>query len=324
MTRLLGALGLAALASCARTTPAPVPLVTWGFTAPWDARSDSSVRAHAAQLDAIVTGWIQLDSVTGQPARLYADDATRVAATARYAFVTTWHGQRFHPETVRLLAADPGALALAASRVGTIVHDNGYRGIVLDFENQSTADLPLTVRVAGALADSARRQGAAVVAIALPAADTAAYPAHAFIPLADFVVVMLYDEHWATSAPGPITTPEWARRMLGQRVADVGASHVVAALPLYGYLWRPNQPAEVISFDDAKHAAAQANVDLSRDPASQSLHAIQPGSWELWMSDAEQWRALLSEVTALGVTHIAAWRLGLEDPAIWSVMSRAP
>ena len=106
---------------------------------------------------------------------------------------------------------------------------------------------------------------------------------------------MLYDEHWATSPPGPIATPEWVRRTLGQRFAAVGASRIVAALPLYGYLWRSNQPAQPLSFADARRAALEANVELQRDPASLSLHAIQPGSWELWMSDAQLLRALRAE-----------------------------
>jgi hypothetical protein len=46
----------------------------WAFTAPWDPRSDSSARANASRLDAIVYGWIPLDSISGQPFDLYADE----------------------------------------------------------------------------------------------------------------------------------------------------------------------------------------------------------------------------------------------------------
>jgi peptidoglycan-N-acetylglucosamine deacetylase len=140
--------------------------------------------------------------------------------------------------------------------------------------------------------------------------------------VADLLVVMLYDEHWSTSQPGPIATPAWVRRTLGARVAEVGAGRIVAALPVYGYQWRNSQPATPLSFDDARRAAAQASVELARDPASLSLHAIQPGDWELWQSDAGLLRALYAEVTSLGVTKIALWRLGLEDPGVWSVLRR--
>jgi hypothetical protein len=113
----------------------------------------------------------------------YRDDSTRNRGGAqRLTLVTSWHGERFHPETVRRLGTDAAALALAASRVGALVAAGEYSGIVLDLEDQSPADLPLTVRVASAIADSAKAHGATFAAIALPAADTAGYPTRAFTP----------------------------------------------------------------------------------------------------------------------------------------------
>ena len=327
------------LGACAAGTATPAPLPPgaagpgttvdllptrfWAFIAPWDTRSDSSLRAHAPELDVAITGWIQLDSLTGTPELLYPDDSIRAdASIRRFALVTSWHGRRFHPGMVRRLGSSPAELGAVASRVGRLVSDGGYAGIVIDLEDQSVDDTSLTAQVVEALADSARRHGASTIAVALPAADTAAYPTRAFFPAADVALIMLYDEHWSTSAPGPVATPDWVRRTLAQRIADVGTDHIVAALPLYGYLWRGTQPAEPVGFTDAQRAAAEANVEIVRDPASRSLHAIQPGRWELWSSDAELLRALRGEVAALGVRRIALWRLGQEDPAVWPFIAR--
>lgn len=328
--RLAVGLSLAAAACTPATnvsvtgpTPAPSRPAVWGFAAPWDPRSDSSLRANATRLDVSVTGWIQLDSLTGRPTLLYPDDPTQVSpTTTRLALVTSYHGQTFHPEAIRALATDDRTLATAAQGVAEIVAQGKYRGIVLDFEGQAPSDTGIMVRVVRAFADSARSRGASLVAMAIPAADTAAYPTRTFMAVVDLLIVMLYDEHWSTSAPGPIATPTWVRRTLGQRVAEVGASRIVAALPVYGYQWRTTQPATPLSFDDARRAATQAGVELLRDPASRSLHAIQPGGWELWQSDAELLRALRDEVASLGVTKIALWRLGLEDPGVWSVLAK--
>ena len=202
----------------------------------------------------------------------------------------------------------------------TSCRSGGYSGVVLDLEDQSRSDTIITATTIRSIAARARQAGATTVAVAIPAGDTAAYPTRILFPAADVAVVMLYDEHWSTSAPGPIATPDWVRRTLGQRVAEVGADRLVAALPLYGYLWRGTQPGEPLSFGDARRAAAQANVDLARDPSSASLHAVQPGVWELWMADAELLRVLVDQATALGVGRIALWRLGQEDPAVWRLL----
>lgn len=314
-----------ALMACGTGTVAPRPAnpppAVWGFTAPWDQRSDSSLRANSARLDVAITGWIQLDSLTGRPSALYPDDPALIAPpTMRLALVTSFHGQRFHPGAIRALAADTAGLAFAAGRLADLTAQGSYRGVVLDLEGQSAADTTLTMRVVRAFSDSIRNRGVPLVAMAVPAGDTTAYPSRPLVTVVDALVVMLYDEHWSTSAPGPVATPLWVRRTLAQRVADVGASRIVAALPVYGYLWRGSNPATPVGFDDARRAAAQASVDLARDPASRSLHAVQAGNWDLWMSDAEHLRALRAEVNALGVTRIALWRLGLEDPGIWAVL----
>jgi spore germination protein YaaH len=159
------------------------------------------------------------------------------------------------------------------------------------------------------------------VVVAVPASDTVGYPARLFDASADLLLVMLYDQHWATSPPGAIAAPEWVRRTLGARVAERGASRLVAALPLYGYLWRANSPAATIGFDDARRLSAEAGVSLARDPATSTLHAVRGGAdgWELWVSDAELLATLEREVAGLGVRRIALWRLGLEDAGMWSV-----
>ena len=294
----------------------------WAFTAPWDARSDASARAHASQLDAIVYGWIQLDSLTGLPFSGFRDTVSRTAPSGMrpMAIVTNAVAGRFHAEAVRRLAADRATLGRAAADIARRAVSGGYRGLVLDLEALGRADLPANRAVVEAIADSARAVGIAPIAVAIPAVDTAGYPASAFVPAADYVLVMLYDQHWTTSPPGPIAAPDWVRRALAMRVAEVGPSRVVAALPLYGYRWPTDRPASGITFDEARRDAAAAGVDLRRDPASQTLHAARQGAWELWVSDAGLLSVLLRDVDALGVRIVALWRLGQEDPAFWSLL----
>ena len=320
------AVALAALA-CAtgRAAPGLAPDrdgAVWAFTAPWDPRSDSSVSVHAAALDAVVTGWIALDTAAGTDGarRLYADPvADGRRHPAAMTIVTSWLGDRFHPETVRRLAGDEDALARTAATVARIAGDGGYRGVVLDLEGQEPEDLGALLRVAGAIGDSVRARGAGPVALAIPATDTAAYPAAPLLRVADFLLVMLYDEHWAGSVPGPTASPEWARRWLAVRAAEVPASRLIAGLPLYGYRWSERgEPARAIGWREAQRAAAAAGATLARDPATFTMTAASPGAWELWATDAPLVERLMADARALGVRRVAFWRLGLEDPAVWT------
>jgi spore germination protein YaaH len=178
-------------------------------------------------------------------------------------------------------------------------------------------DLDQLLAFTSAVADSVRAHGVGTVVIAVPAGDTAAYPAALLLQSADLIMPMLYDQHWSDSPPGPIASPEWVTRNLGTRVAEVGAARIVAAFPLYGYRWRKTAETEVISFDDARRLTTMTNTALARDHASASLHATSPEGWELWVSDRVLLETLVREARQLGVRTFALWRLGLEDQAVW-------
>lgn len=323
---LTGAFGIpvaaALLSGCTSIPPRPrTTTELWGFTAPWDPRSAASATAHLAQLQVVVSGFVALDSATFRPVTVFADSLVRSvggSGSTRYmALITTYQGSRFHPETVRILAQNAVERGRTAGAIATLSSRAGYHGLVLDFEGLTPFDLNGLIVVSREIADSARSHGVAPVAIAIPATDTASYPARPLLAAADLLIVMLYDQHWSTSPPGAIAAPNWAEHALGMRVGEVGPSRLVAALPVYGYRWRSDSATAVVSFADAERVARESYVPLVRDPASATLHAEAAG-WSVWVSDATLVDSLVSGARALGVTRFAIWRLGLEDPQVWT------
>jgi spore germination protein YaaH len=323
--RALSRIGFALLAACAHLPSQPrVPPAYWGFTGPWDPNSDASVEAHGSSLQRVITGWIALDTASFRPVRLYPDSIGKhpVVAPRAMALITTYVGSRFHPEVIRGLGEDAQVSALTAGAIASLIDSGGYHGVVIDFEGMTPRDLDQLLTVTKAVADSVRAHGVSMIVIAVPAGDTAAYPAGLLLQSADLIMPVLYDQHWGTSPPGPIAAVEWVNRNLATRVAEVGAARIVAAFPLYGYRWRRSAATEVISYDDARRLATTTNTPLTRDHASATLHALSPEGWEIWVSDHVLLETLVREARELGVTTFALWRLGLEDPAVWDVIGR--
>src|SRR5206468_11208134 len=84
---------LALLAACAHLPSQPRGQATyWGFTGPWDRRSDSSVVEHAASLAQTITGWIAMDTTSFRPVLLYPDTIRGIPSVAqrRTALITTY------------------------------------------------------------------------------------------------------------------------------------------------------------------------------------------------------------------------------------------
>lgn len=300
----------------------------WAFTGPWDARSDSSLRKNAAHLDVAITGWIALDSSSARPIipPLFPDTIRLTSNTRRGAIVTSWHGDRFHPRSIRSLASNEALLARASHEIANHAQSMHYTALVFDFESLERTDLTSLIRVAKTMADSAHRHGVRTIAIAIPAADTEAYPGRPLTAVADLIMPMLYDEHWSTSAPGAISSPDWVRSTLAVRVAEVGPARIVAALPTYGYRWpaKRSVPADVVSFAEARKLAAESHVSLERDARTGTMRAAKPGTWELWVTDADLLSKLSQQVESLGVQRIALWRIGTEDPRAWEAVGKRP
>jgi spore germination protein YaaH len=311
--------------AASQSRPASQRTDFWGFTGPWETASTASVRAHGGQLSAVINGWITIDSSTALPVipSPYPDTVRpRSGTPARMAIVTSWHGEDFHTAPIRRLGRDPKRLAIAAGSIARYAQRMRYSGLVLDFESLSAADLPVLLRVSKAIADSAHSHRVRTIAMAVPATDTAAYPARALLRVVDALVVMLYDQHWSGSEPGPIAEPSWVRSSLAVRVAEVGPSRLIAALPAYGYRWRKGRPTESIGFADAVQMANSSRAPLQRDASRQFLHSRARDGTEIWVSDAILFRTLVGECQSLGVHRFAIWRLGEEDPAIWRSVVR--
>lgn len=310
------ALCLLGLMGCASRTS------LWVFTAPWDARSDSALAAGVAPRASIVSGWIALDSLGRGASALFSDTVTASAVRRgpRFALITSYLGDRFHPEAVRLLAADPALRTRAADQIETLIRAGAYDGVVLDFESLETKDSLDIALVAGALAAAARRGGAREVALAVPALDTLTFAPRLLLPRVDRLLVMLYDQHWTGSEPGPVAARGWARAALAQWVALAGAERVVAALPLYGYHWRAGAPTDIVGWQDVQRLARESGTQIGRDTASGSLRLQMGARGEAWLSDGPLLAQMAADARSLGVRTIALWRLGLEDPAVWTAL----
>jgi spore germination protein YaaH len=264
-----------------------------------------------------VTGWFALDTLSALPATPF-DDGTRGwrgSRPARFALVTSWQEERFRPETVRALAAAPARLDAAADSLARLVRAGRYDGVVLDLEGHEPADSAALRAAAIALARGARAGGARTVALAVPA-EPGAYADPALLAVADRVLVMLYDEHWSGSAPGPIASPAFVDAALARWRASLPAERLVAALPLYGYLWRNAAPGTVLSHTEFRALEREAGRPAGRDPVTEELVLELPGGGTAWYVDGRALNLLRTVVNRYDIGVVALWRMGLGEPML--------
>lgn len=243
------------------------------------------------------------------------DSSWAVIHLDRPAIVTSYQGNRYHPETIRALSNDSSVMATAAT---SIVRAGRISRLILDFQGGTTGDIQGLVNAVRAIRDADARIGTRSVAIVVPWGDTAAYPTIPLSRAANMLVIRLHGEHRPGTAPGPLATPDYIARAIGMRARLIGASRLGAELPLFGYLWNRDGSARLITYADAQSRVRAESGVFTRDPVSGFLTARGRDGWTVWVPDVRTVQAMALEVKRRGVAWIALAGPEGADPAIFT------
>ncbi|OQW45320.1 MAG: polysaccharide deacetylase [Proteobacteria bacterium SG_bin5] len=310
-----------------RDHPATGAAINLGFYVPWDPSSASSLQAHLGELDWLapatlsITGGKQLLTQVQDPrlARILAGAARRpvLLPMVQNAADGAWDGAG----AARLLAQAPQRHRLAQALAAAIVAQRG-QGIVFDLESlppSALGDYRRLITETRALLPAGRQ----LVAVTVPAGDPD-WKLEDFERVADRVILMNYDEHWQTGTPGPIASQPWFVEQVRQAVARIGAGKLIVAVGSYAYDWPKGGTAEAESIEEAWLDAHDSGGKIVFDKASGNpgfgYEDEQGRHHDVWLLDAATAWNQLRAVRAMGVSGVALWRLGSEDPDFWRVL----
>jgi len=146
---------------------------------------------------------------------------------------------------------------------------------------------------------------------------------------ADGLVIMNYDEHQTTSAPGPVASQDWFVDNIKQALKDIPRNKIICAIGNYGYDWAMSTKGKkrVLSVgnnnvqDAWLHAReSDAHIDLHSDSLNPHFAYTDDGvEHQVWFLDAVTAFNQMRAARELGLRTFALWRLGSEDRSIWSI-----
>ena len=164
--------------------------------------------------------------------------------------------------------------------------------------------------------------------VALPAADWS-YDYKTLANEADAVILMNYDFHYPSSEPGPIASQDWFERNIENIVKIVPADKIVMGIANYSYDWPaktktvPHPVAQAVTFQQGIITAVESESDVTFDPDTLNPHYSYEDEKNLvhnvWMLDGVTAYNELRAAERAGVRGTALWRLGMEDPSMWSI-----
>ena len=163
--------------------------------------------------------------------------------------------------------------------------------------------------------------------------------------VADYVVIMGYDEHYAGSPEaGSVASYDFVKEGIEETLKEVPADKVISGIPFFTRLWEetPKTEEELASqkgteegeyamkveskaygMTEAKDVVAQAGAEITWDDAAKQNYAKWESggvTYEIWMEDEKSLEAKLDLMKQNKLAGTAAWALGLEDPNVWQLI----
>lgn len=204
----------------------------------------------------------------------------------------------------------------------------GIDGINLDFEGLKEAAGPHYVQFIRELSVSCRRKGLVLsVDNYVPAPYNRFYNRREQGIVADYVIIMGYDEHYAGGEPGSVASLSYVKNGIEDTLELVPSERVINGVPFYTRLWKERDgeiSSSSMGIEDAKKWIEENNVEMTWDEGLGQYYGELVSSGEtvrLWMEEEESLGRKMDVIRENDLAGVAGWKLGLETADTWDVIS---
>lgn len=145
------------------------------------------------------------------------------------------------------------------------------------------------------------------------------FPYKKIAAISDRVMVMAYDEHWATSKPGSVASTAWCQKIVDYSVTVVPQEKLVMGIPFYGRSWASEKVNQAWYWEGANRIIDE--YDAGKVTYENNVPVVDINikvKTKLWFEDANSTVSKMRMYKAANVDKVAFWRIGQEDPSVWN------
>jgi cellulose synthase/poly-beta-1,6-N-acetylglucosamine synthase-like glycosyltransferase/peptidoglycan/xylan/chitin deacetylase (PgdA/CDA1 family) len=301
------------------------PLV-FGYFVNWDPASMVSLRLNLNRLTHLVPEWLVLANARGDIDDESDPTVIKIAADAHLPVIAMLTNYRngWQAGDLHRVISDPGARSDLIGNIYSNLVEHGFAGVNIDFEQLQPRDRQTMVRFMEELRAKLAPAGL-LLCQSVPTGDQA-YDLKRLGEIEDYIVPMVYDEHYQSGEPGPIASSDWFESQLADLAKVLPAGKTVVGIGTYGYDWViGGRGSNEVSFSDVIAAAQQnaAPVVWDKDESNPVLRYARDGRrHEVWFLDAVTALNQTEDVSDAGFRGVALWRLGAEDPGLWTLLDQ--
>lgn len=302
------------------------PLV-FGYYVNWDPGSLVSLRFNLNRLTHLIPEWMTLQNGKGDlsddtdPVVLkIARDANLPVLVQVNNFRDGWQAGDLHN-----MLNSAAARANLVDNIYSNILEHKFAGVSIDFEQLNARDRARLVTFMEELKAKLKPAGY-LIAQSVPSDDGEAYDLKKLAAIDDYIMPMVYDEHYQTSKPGPVASETWFQDQLDALAKVLPPEKTVIGFGNYGYDWviGSSEGGVEVTYSDVISAAEANRVSVAWDKNEENpVLRYQAGKdqHEVWFLDAVTALNQMHDIADEGFRGVALWRLGAEDPGLWTVFA---
>ncbi len=146
--------------------------------------------------------------------------------------------------------------------------------------------------------------------------------------VADYVIIMGYDEHWHGSGdPGSVASINYVSNGIDKTLEQVPKEKVVNALPFYSILWKIDGAEvtdEYLTMINTQDFLDRIGRQGEWDEETQQQYiewTSGSATYKLWVENEKSIQVKLNVMKAKDIAGVAVWRLGYGTPMVWEMIN---
>lgn len=312
-------------------TKKTVDEVHLGFYVDWDPNSFQSLKKNHEGLTHVTTEWFSLRGFYGEVTEDKAPKLTQYLEKEGIDFLpmlTNLSGDEWVPETVEaILSPNHQRRQIFINELMRQLAEFPNKGVLIDFQQIDPIYKKALTLLFKDLSDRLHEQKKELWLTIPVGHDLRVFDLDALSPVVDRFVAVLHDENSEIDAAGPIASQNWFEGWLRVLMGYGDPQQWVVVLGNYAYDWTAGrEKAETISFSDVMSRAGAAKVLKAQNfpPSLNGTFSYQDEEekHEVWFLDAMSFANQLKAVREFNAGGTALFRLGTEDPHLWSLWKK--
>ncbi len=204
----------------------------------------------------------------------------------------------------------------------------GFDGFNLDFESLKSEAGRHYVQFIREMSVACRNKGLVLsVDNYVPSAYTSFYNRKEQGTVADYVIIMGYDEHYAGGEAGSVASLPYVEDGIVNTLKEVPKEKVINGVPFYTRVWMVEDgktTSKAYGISDARQWVRDKGVELvwQQDLGQYYGQAeSEEGSQYIWMEEERSLGLKIDLINQYDLAGVACWKLGFEPAEIWNIIS---